>query len=45
MFDGPDSIIQAACNPLTHEIACLLGLREYLVTVYIRDIGESFAFS
>ena len=41
----PYTIIQTARNPLSNQIASLLGLYKVLIAVHICDISESFPFN
>jgi len=41
---APDAVIQATRNPLSNQIAGLIGLYKVLIAVYVRDITESLPF-
>jgi len=41
----PDTVIQTARNPLSNQIASLLGLYKVLMAVHVCDISESLPFN
>lgn len=41
----PNTVIQAARNPLPNQISCFLGLYKGLIAVHVCDVPESLAFN
>lgn len=40
--DGPDAVVQAACDPLADDVSGFVGLHEGLVVVHVGNIRQRF---